>query len=34
MRNWHPFITQVVAQMKSDGVTHATALCRPLPTRT
>ncbi len=27
MRNWHPFITQVVAQMKSDGVTHATALC-------
>src|ERR1700722_3456514 len=27
MRNWHPFIADVVAQMKSDGVTHATVLC-------
>src|SRR5471030_3246220 len=27
MRNWHPFIAEVVAQMKADGVTHATVLC-------
>jgi len=27
MRNWHPFIADVVAQMKSDGITHATVLC-------
>lgn len=27
MRNWHPFIADVVAQMKSDGVTHADVLC-------
>jgi ferrochelatase len=27
MRNWHPFITDVVAQMKADGVTHARVLC-------
>jgi len=27
MRNWHPFITDVVAQMKSDGITHAQVLC-------
>src|ERR1700761_5726710 len=27
MRNWHPFITDAVAQMKSDGVTHARVLC-------
>jgi ferrochelatase len=27
MRNWHPFIADVVAQMKSDGVAHARVLC-------
>jgi len=27
MRNWHPYIADVVAQMKSDGVTHARVLC-------
>jgi ferrochelatase len=27
MRNWHPFIADVVAQMKSDGITHAQVLC-------
>jgi ferrochelatase len=27
MRNWHPFIAEVVMQMKSDGVTHARVLC-------
>lgn len=27
MRNWHPFIADVVAQMKADGVTHARVLC-------
>jgi ferrochelatase len=27
MRNWHPYIADTVAQMKSDGVTHATVLC-------
>jgi ferrochelatase len=27
MRNWHPFIADVIAQMKSDGVTHAKVLC-------
>jgi ferrochelatase len=27
MRNWHPFISEIVAQMKADGVTHATVLC-------
>jgi len=27
MRNWHPFIAEVVAQMKADGVTHARVLC-------
>lgn len=27
MRNWHPFITDVVTKMKADGVTHATVLC-------
>jgi protoporphyrin/coproporphyrin ferrochelatase len=27
MRNWHPFIAGVVAQMKADGVTHARVLC-------
>ena len=27
MRNWHPFIADVVARMKADGITHATVLC-------
>jgi ferrochelatase len=27
MRNWHPYIADVVAQMKSDGVEHARVLC-------
>lgn len=27
MRNWHPFIADIVAQMKADGVTHARVLC-------
>jgi ferrochelatase len=27
MRNWHPFISDVVEQMKADGVTHARVLC-------
>lgn len=27
MRNWHPFIAETVAQMKAEGVTHATVLC-------
>ncbi len=27
MRNWHPYIADVVAQMKGDGVTHAKVLC-------
>ncbi len=27
MRNWHPFIAEVVEQMKADGVTHARVLC-------
>ncbi len=27
MRNWHPFIAGTVAQMRSDGVTHARVLC-------
>ena len=27
MRNWHPYISDVVAQMKSDGVQHARVLC-------
>jgi ferrochelatase len=27
MRNWHPFIADTVAQMRSDGVTHAHVLC-------
>jgi ferrochelatase len=27
MRNWHPFIADVVAQMKSDGVQKARVLC-------
>jgi ferrochelatase len=27
MRNWHPYIADVVAQMKADGVQHARVLC-------
>ena len=27
MRNWHPYIADVVAQMKRDGITHAKVLC-------
>ena len=27
MRNWHPYIADVVAQMKADGVKHARVLC-------
>jgi ferrochelatase len=27
MRNWHPYIADVVAQMKADGITHARVLC-------
>ncbi len=27
MRNWHPYIADAVAQMKSDGVTRAKVLC-------
>jgi ferrochelatase len=27
MRNWHPFIADVVAQMRQDGVTRIKALC-------
>ena len=27
MRNWHPFIADTVAQMRTDGVTHARVLC-------
>jgi protoporphyrin/coproporphyrin ferrochelatase len=27
MRNWHPFISDVVAQMRGDGITHIKAIC-------
>lgn len=27
MRNWHPYIADVVAQMRRDGVTHVKAVC-------
>jgi ferrochelatase len=27
MRNWHPYINDVVAQMRRDGVTHIKAVC-------
>jgi ferrochelatase len=27
MRNWHPYIADVVAQMRVDGVTHIKAVC-------
>ena len=27
MRNWHPYIADVVEQMRADGVTHVKAIC-------
>ncbi len=27
MRNWHPYIADVIAQMRVDGVTHIKAIC-------
>jgi ferrochelatase len=27
MRNWHPYIADIVAQMRADGVTHIKAVC-------
>jgi protoporphyrin/coproporphyrin ferrochelatase len=27
MRNWHPYIADVVAEMRTDGVTHMKAIC-------
>jgi ferrochelatase len=27
MRNWHPYIADVIAQMRKDGVTHIKAVC-------
>ncbi len=27
MRNWHPYIADVIAQMRADGVTHIKAVC-------
>jgi protoporphyrin/coproporphyrin ferrochelatase len=27
MRNWHPYIADVVAEMRTDGVTHIKAVC-------
>jgi ferrochelatase len=27
MRNWHPYIADVVAQMRADGITHIKAVC-------
>jgi protoporphyrin/coproporphyrin ferrochelatase len=27
MRNWHPYIADVIAQMRMDGVTHTKAVC-------
>ena len=27
MRNWHPFIAEVVAEMRRDGITHCKAIC-------
>ena len=27
MRNWHPYIADVIRQMKADGITDATVLC-------
>jgi ferrochelatase len=27
MRNWHPFVADVVAQIRADGITHLIAVC-------
>src|SRR5215471_3700989 len=27
MRNWHPYMADVVEQMRADGVTHVKAIC-------
>ena len=27
MRNWHPFIAEVIAEMRGDGITHCKAIC-------
>jgi ferrochelatase len=27
MRNWHPYIADVVSQMRADGITHIKAIC-------
>ncbi|HZQ18717.1 MAG TPA: ferrochelatase [Terriglobales bacterium] len=27
MRNWHPFVSQAIQQMKADGVRHAVVIC-------
>jgi protoporphyrin/coproporphyrin ferrochelatase len=27
MRNWHPFVTQALAQMQADGIGHAVVIC-------
>jgi ferrochelatase len=27
MRNWHPYIADVIAQMRADGITHIKAIC-------
>jgi ferrochelatase len=27
MRNWHPFIADVMRQMRADGITHCVAIC-------
>jgi len=27
MRNWHPYVADVIAQMRTDGVTHIKAVC-------
>jgi ferrochelatase len=27
MRNWHPYIADVVAQIRADGITHLVAIC-------
>jgi protoporphyrin/coproporphyrin ferrochelatase len=27
MRNWHPYIADIIAQIRSDGVTHIKAVC-------
>jgi protoporphyrin/coproporphyrin ferrochelatase len=27
MRNWHPFVSQAIEQMRADGIRHATVIC-------